>query len=256
MKKILLILIPIILLAVAGYFYVYTKHVEVSAPQTETKPETLTKETDSVSVNVTYPIVPGAGTGISDANAQLRLVVDKQIASFEADVKESAYTGADLPLEIKSTVSGSPSIEERNDRYVAIFMGMEWYLRGAAHPSHSIDTYVYDYKKERLIVAKEFFKPGTAYLELLSKFSRDDLKAQEKEGDLGYVYDTDMVEEGTKPTVENFSRVLPRKDGLAIYFGEYQVAPYAAGPQQVVIPYAKLESVIDKEGVLGMYLNN
>ena len=127
-------------------------------------------------------------------------------------------------------------------------------MRGAAHPSHTIDTYIYDYQEKKLVTIEDLFKVGSPYLATLSKLAKEDLLLQSKEGDLGFIYDEKMVEDGTKPIVNNFSKVLPTDDGLMIYFDEYQVAPYAAGPQQVAIPYAKLRDVIDPKGVLGMYI--
>jgi hypothetical protein len=38
---------------------------------------------------------------------------------------------------------------------------------------------------------------------------------------------------------------------LLITFDEYQVAPYAAGPQKVAIPYSELRALINPQGPLG-----
>ena len=35
------------------------------------------------------------------------------------------------------------------------------------------------------------------------------------------------------------------KDGIAVVFGEYEIASYAAGPQILVIPYSEFEMKID-----------
>ncbi len=214
----------------------------------------LARETEALSINIAYPAIPGSSQKILAANLVMKNTIDAQIASFEKDANESFSADIGLPLDIKSTVTGSPITEEKNDRYIALFMGMEWYLRGAAHPSHSLETYVYDFKEARLVEVSELFKPKADYLAALSALSRADLLAQSKQGDVGFSFDKEMVEEGTQPVKENFSKVLPLKDGLAIYFDEYQVAPYAAGPQQVVIPYAKLKDILNPDGVAGMYI--
>jgi hypothetical protein len=236
--------------------YIYLEKQEAARIQAEAVAlamQKLTKETDALSVNISYPIIPGNTPEIARANATIREDINKRIRSFEQDAKESASLGIGLPQDVKSTVIGSPAAEEGNERYVALFMGMEWYLRGAAHPSHSIDTYIFDYEKGTLVSPAELFINGSAYLERLSTLSKEDLVQQSVQGDMGYRYDENMAGEGTAPRKENFSRMLPLYDGLAIYFQEYQVAPYAAGPQQVVIPYAKLKDLIDPKGVLNMY---
>ncbi len=214
----------------------------------------LRKENEAISVAVTYPVVPGTTKGVTSANDYLRSEIQDRVEDFEVEAQESLGRNIELPQDIKSTVVGSSAIEEKNDRYVSIFMGMEWYLRGAAHPSHSIETYVYDYEADKLIALEDMFKPGTDYLKLLSQYSYQDLFMQSKQGDMGFIFDESMVSEGTKPTRENFTRVLPLSDGLMIYFNEYQVAPYAAGAQQVAIPYSKLKDVINPDGVLGSYI--
>ncbi len=220
----------------------------------EVEVKKVTKSTDTISVDVTYPNVSGTGKEIEDTNLILRSDIDKRIASFEIEAEDSMNADIDLPKDIKSSVIGSPSIEEKNARYVSLFMGMEWYNRGAAHPSHTIDTYIYDYQNKKLVTVSDLFKQGSNYLTVLSKLSKEDLIAQSKQGDMGYVYDEAMVTDGTAPRADNFSKILPIKDGLVIYFDEYQVAAYAAGPQQVTIPYGKLKDIISPDGVLGIYI--
>lgn len=222
--------------------------------KSEVEEKKMTKESEVISVTVTYPTIPGNSRTIATTNTVIANDINKRIADFEKDAEDSLGAPIGLPKEIKSTMTGSPSIEEKNDRYVAVFMGMEWYLRGAAHPGHTIDTYIYDYAREKLVSVGDMFKPGSDYLKKFSEYAYQDFLAQSKIGDNGFVFDQSMVTEGTKPTKENFSRILPIRDGLVIYFSEYQVAPYAAGPQQVVIPYSELKDIIDPSGVLGMYI--
>ncbi len=244
----------------AGGVYSYNEKQKAARIQGEMEArarQKLTKETDAISVDITYPIIPENGEYLAktaSVNAEIREGINKRISTFEKDANENVQLGMGLPQEVKSTVTGSPSLRDSSERYVSLFMGIEWYLRGAAHPSHTIDTYVYDYEKGALVGVSEFFKPGSAYLERLSVLAKEDLVKQSMRGDLGYVYDENIVNEGTFPIKENFARMLPMKDGLAIYFNEYQVAPYAAGPQQVMIPYAKLQDIIDPHGVLGAYI--
>ena len=42
--------------------------------------------------------------------------------------------------------------------------------------------------------------------------------------------------------------------GLLISFDAYTIAPYAAGPQSVLIPYQVLRNVADPEGPLAQFL--
>jgi hypothetical protein len=53
--------------------------------------------------------------------------------------------------------------------------------------------------------------------------------------------------------VENYRNWNITPDGLMITFDEYQVAPYAAGPQTVTVPYSELRGLINPEGVLKQF---
>lgn len=262
MKTPLKIFLIIIALAAAAYGgYLLRGEPQVSTSQEESNSSgadapslKLSKETDALSVNITYPAIPGDSPAVAKANAAIKNSIDARLVSFEKDANDSMQVDIGLPLDIKSTVTGSSAVEERNNRYISVFLGMEWYLRGAAHPGHSIDTYVYDFKEGKLVAVSDFFKADAQYLEFLSSYSRNDLTAQSKKSDEGFIFDQQMLSEGTAPTKDNFSKVLPTKEGLIVYFDEYQVAPYAAGPQKVVVPYAKLKDLVDPNGILGMYI--
>lgn len=261
MKKALLVffvtvIILIIALAAHGAYWLFQNSKSkplVPTATLEAVPEKVTKNTDVLTVDIAYPTVPGTGKEVEDVNTSIKAEIDKRIAAFEIEAKDSMNAEIDLPKDIKSSVIGSPSVEEKNARYVSIYMGMEWYLRGSAHPSHTIDTYIFDYQNKKVVAVSDLFKQEANYLVLLSKLSKEDLIAQSKQGDMGYMYDEAMVIDGTAPRVNNFSKMLPTKDGIVIYFDEYQVAPYAAGPQQVTIPYAKLKEIINPDGVIGTY---
>ena len=42
-------------------------------------------------------------------------------------------------------------------------------------------------------------------------------------------------------------------NGLLITFDEYQVAPYAAGPQIITVPYFELQILINQKGPLAAF---
>jgi len=56
--------------------------------------------------------------------------------------------------------------------------------------------------------------------------------------------------DGANPTVENYRNWNITPEGLMITFDTYQVAPGAAGPQVVVVPYGQISAVIDPQGAL------
>jgi hypothetical protein len=244
---------------IAVIFYAYS-HNKAGLPVSDTSASSSyafsprTEETDAYSVSVSYPSFSESLPGAHEANAIIKKDIDARVASFEKEAEESFNSDIGLPKDIKSTVTGSPAIEDENDRYVSLFFGAEWYVRGAAHPYHTINTYIFDKKLGTIAGVTDIFKSNTEYLAFLSHYSYGDLVSQSETGDTGFTYDKDMLKEGTEGTYDNFHLMLPTKDGLMVYFTEYRVAPYAAGPQQVAIPYAKLKDFINPDGVLGMYI--
>jgi hypothetical protein len=119
------------------------------------------------------------------------------------------------------------------------------YHAGAAHPGHYVITLVWDADRRRALTTKDLFAAGSAWPEVLSEAAQPALAA-----DLGEMADSDWIAEGAGPDPANFTRWGLVEEGMLVFFDPYQVAPYAAGPQAVTIPYAALAKVADPTGPL------
>jgi hypothetical protein len=159
------------------------------------------------------------------------------IDDFQIGVNQAA-AGPGSTLWITHTVTAAI------DDLVSVLFYVDGYVMGAAHPFHYAQTLNYDLAEVRALSLADLFEPGSAYLQELSEYSLNDLRRQ---GVLEWV-------DGALPETENFQRWNITPGGLLISFDEYSVAPYAAGPQAVLIPYPMLEEVIDPEGPLGPFL--
>ena len=111
------------------------------------------------------------------------------------------------------------------------------YAEGAAHPYHYNMTFNYDLEQGKKLSLDELFRPDSNYLEAVSSYCIFDLSKR----DIGFY---GGFEQGAEPTPENYRNWNITSNGLMITFDEYQVAPYAAGAQTVVVPYEKLKTVI------------
>jgi hypothetical protein len=118
-----------------------------------------------------------------------------------------------------------------------------FYADGAAHPGLNSMTLNYDLGQGREMVLADLFLPNANYLEAISKYCIAELSKQP-------FFDSSFSN-GAQPTLENYRNWNITPDGLMITFDEYQVAPYAAGPQKVVVPYSELQALIDPQGPLG-----
>ena len=118
-----------------------------------------------------------------------------------------------------------------------------FYADGAAHPGLNSRTLNYDLGQGKELTLADLFLPNANYLEEISKYCIAELSKQP--------FFDGPFSEGAQPTLENYRNWNITPDGLMITFDEYQVAPYAAGPQKVIVPYNELQPVINPQGPLG-----
>ncbi len=145
-----------------------------------------------------------------------------------------------------------------SDKDHFIFL-IERYVSYGNTSEDKISTLIYDKNTGERIEISDIFNED--FLAVVSDFSRKKLKEKvEAEAEnLGENTSqqakdeykerlNEMIDEGTKPTVENFDSVSFSPDGvLTIYFDKYQVAPGSSGVQKVDIPVKDLEKVIKPE---------
>jgi len=121
-----------------------------------------------------------------------------------------------------------------------------FYSDGAAHPGSYSMTLSYDLGQGSELMLADLFLPNSNYLETIADHCSAELSHQP--------FFEGPFAEGTQPTLENYRNWNITPEGLMITFDEYQVAPYAAGPQTVIVPYGELQAVIDPRGPLQAFL--
>ncbi len=112
---------------------------------------------------------------------------------------------------------------------------------GGAHGIEILHTKTFSFDSGREYQLEDIFQEESDYLQKLSASSREKLKSNEK---LGEFYDEQMVNPGTTPEKDNFRNFVLAKEGIIFFFGEYQVAPYSAGEQNVKFSYEELEELL------------
>lgn len=175
-------------------------------------------------------------------NALLNQIVQNQVDSFRSDVLAFA---PNPPLTGGSSLDIQYSLVGQRGDIWSLKFDISFYSDGAAHPGHSSVTVNYDLASGREIYLDQLFFPGSPYLQVVSDYCKAELAAR----DIGF----DGFSGGADPLPENFQRWNLSNEGLIVVFDEYQVAPYAAGPQVVTIPFAALQSVANPDGVLALF---
>lgn len=183
-------------------------------------------------VTATYPIFQDPAMG--PANEAIRTFVRSFVTPFleeQAGDEQESADGFEMPAWSLEIGYQAPY---RTDRYVAIdFDGYDF--RGGAHGMPIIAPLVLALPEGRRIPAEALFRPDSDWLEFLSEYCYGELRGREFVSG-----DDDWLATGTAPKPENFSLIYPGPKGLTVTFPPYAVAPYAAGPQEVSIPYSRL----------------
>jgi hypothetical protein len=171
-------------------------------------------------------------------NQRLNEIVQKEIVIFREEFTRGPIVEVTTNsyLEVTYTV-----ISQNNDIWSIKFL-YSFYNNGAAHPGDFSHTINYDLGSGRELALGDIFLPGSNYLEAISNYCITELGKQS-------FFDGTSTN-GAEPTLENYRNWNIAPDGLMITFDTYQVAPGAAGPKIVIVPYAQLNGVIDPLGPL------
>ncbi len=213
-------------------------------------------------ISADYPQATGGLDNRFDKfNQEARSVVGRQISEFkkqmsvEAQSDESAPPAtpqAEASPSSESTLDISYDIALANDEMISLRFAVGTFSTGAAHPNSSSTVLNYDVKAGKALKLADLFNPGAKYLQSLASYCIKDLKQQVKSK--GAFLDDATIESGAAAQAKNYQSWTITRKGLEITFDAYQVGPYAAGPQYVLIPYASLKDIIKSDGPLARFL--
>lgn len=214
------------------------------------------KENDYTTIAIEYPYITEAS---ADFNTQILALVsaraDEQLKDSEENWKArfETSTAQDPVPEIPAKddrfqMYGMFDVIQANDTYVSVLFKLGAFT-GGAHGYEDLISYNYNVKEKKVVTLKDLFPNDRNYLETISFNSRKDLVGELVPGvvatktfeELTYVNPDDqfalqMIYDGTDPIEDNFSTFTFTDDAITVYFQQYQVAAYAAGQPEVIIP--------------------
>jgi hypothetical protein len=167
----------------------------------------------------------------------------------ERQPEEQSQQGEPSPQ--GSDLSIGYNIGMANDNLISIEFDIGGYSEGAAHPNSYTEVLNYDVKAGKKLKLGDLFKPSVKYLQTISDFCIKDLKKQSKAN--GSSLPDDMIASGAAPKAENYKSWTITRKGLSITFDAYQVGPYAAGPQKVIVPYSVLKGLSKPDGPISSF---
>jgi len=171
----------------------------------------------------------------SKFNEEMQTLVQNEIAGFKKAVAEIPHD----PASATNFLDVKYGLLFQNDHIVSIKIEFSAYT-GGAHPYGYSAPVNYDFNQGRSLSLDELFLPNSNYLELIASYCIAELSKQP--------FFEGPFQEGAQPTAENYHKWNIANTGLVITFDEYKVAPYAAGPQVMVVPYSGLQAVIKPQG--------
>lgn len=225
----------------------FTGEVELVAKQVKESNKKLMYE-----IAAQYPQLTGGNNpNFEKFNQAARAAVTRKIAGFKKDMAPEA--GEEPPPEgsMGSDLSISYTVMLAQDDLVSVEFDVSSYYQGAAHPNSHSEVVNFDLKNGKQLRLSDLFKPGAKYLQAIATHCIAELKKQTREKNLGLM--DEEIEKGAGPKAGNYQSWTITKRGLGIEFDAYQVGPYAAGPQSVVVPYAVIKELVNPDGPIGQF---
>ena len=179
---------------------------------------------------------------VADFNNKAEKMMQKEIQYFRENVLAHMTS---TPITSGSSFDAQYALVYQNNGIWALKFIFSGYTDGAAHPFHYSLTLNYDLEQGKALSLENLFVAESGYLTTISSFCIAELSRR----DIGFY---GGFEQGAEPMEENYRNWNITRDGILITFDEYQVAPYAAGPQTVVVPYSELHSLINSNGPLAL----
>jgi hypothetical protein len=193
------------------------------------------KEEDSQrAITAAYPSV-----GVDKIDNELKGFIDEQVNNFKG-IEYVPYGGGDLQYYLFVEYFYS-----RFSKDIISFKFNTEYYTGGAHPGHDVVCFAYNLEKEERMELADFFVENSNFLERISDYSINLLMQNE-------FADEEWIKEGAGQNLNNFQRFILAESGFIFYFPPYQVAPYAMGEQQVIVPFSELKDILNPS-IFGNY---
>lgn len=136
-------------------------------------------------------------------------------------------------------VDGEPGLITQ--KVVALSLAVNSFA-GGAHPNAYISLYNFDLKTGNKITYQDIFSDLSALEKIAeSKFRTSrNIPMAANLNELGFFWD------GPFSLPENFEL---QNDGILFWYNPYEIASYAEGPTDFIIPYSELKSIFKKDNV-------
>jgi hypothetical protein len=204
-------------------------------------------------IDAEYPQIEG-DPRFDGFNREARNLVTKDVAAFKAgQIPEEGDRGSETPAENQdSSLEIGYDIRCATDDLISVEFSEGNYEAGAAHGNSVTTVLNYDVKNGKKLALADLFIAKSTYLNTISTYCIANLRDRAK-NDKDAMIDEDMMKTGAAPRADNYQACAITKKGLWVTFDPYSVAPYAAGPQHVLVPYSALKDIIKPDSPMAVW---
>ncbi|MCD4785512.1 MAG: DUF3298 and DUF4163 domain-containing protein [Candidatus Eremiobacteraeota bacterium] len=238
--------LPIITVVLAMLFIIFAQSCPVNAASIKTEKKVFKEKGDQYSIKAEYPRLVNYKNKKSQEkfNAGIKKYIDNQAKGFKEDYKKAKASTPKLRLPWNLDIAYEIKYQ-KNDIICVIMRGGEF--TGGAHPNPLFYTLTFDLKSGEKVELKDLFKPKSKYLARISKYCIAQLIKTKHT-------DEKWIRDGAKAEAKNYKCFILTDKGILILFPPYQVDCYAAGVRKVLVPYKKLNEILDPKGPVGRIL--
>jgi hypothetical protein len=191
-----------------------------------------------IDIKIAYPIEYADVPFIDATVSEYYSAVYTQLLDFYSGGGFSSIAFAPWALDI------SYETYQASENVVSLkFMVYEF--TGGAHGNTTFTTLTFNLAEERVLTLDDVFVVGSDPWTVIAPMAEEQIKAALSEFDMDA--DDTWISEGAGTNPANYDSFVLTEDSILFIFDPYVVAPYAAGPQQVEIPFSAVEEMLNPD---------
>ena len=188
-------------------------------------------------INVRYPQVDGsADPHIHRLNQRIKALMTDRYQWPLTTTEEELRNGQRLYPEFYNTVDIVYGVTSATDSVLSICFGVYSYGIGAAHGVQHSVVVNYDLVSRKELKLAELFKPGSRYLEFISRYCKEEFTRQG--------HGETLFPEAPAPVSSNFESWNVTSTGIRFNFDACTIFGCSTGQTEVEIPFSDLKPML------------
>lgn len=212
-----------------------------------------TKPSQCAEITLKYPEFSGGDAAVTAAiNDTIRHFIMSVVGgnhrlpfsvALDSAAAEFAKTYAEMAEEMSWTMNSDAKVLLQNDKFLSLELDEDSYA-GGAHPNYATGLYTFDCSNGKILGIADIVKDTTLLLPMLEKGYRaaKDLKETDSLADVLY---PDLK----SLPLPQFAAVVP--EGVRFFYNDYEVAAHVIGATDIIITWAELGKLADRDRWLG-----